>query len=85
MQVHTLSAPQRRMLLELLASERAGEEVLFVGPMMGRDRTASGLCRLRLCDWVDERNIIFTDYGRHVAENLATRLVDGSAYYELVC
>lgn len=85
MQVHTLSAPQRRMLLELLTSERAGEDALYVGTMMGRDRTASGLCRLRLSDWVDEHNIIFTDHGRHVAEALATRLVDRSAYYELVC
>ena len=85
MQVHTLSAAQRRMLLELLAGERAGEDALYVGPMLGRDRTASSLCRLRMTDWVDTQNIVFTDYGRHVAETLATRLVDRSAYYELVC
>jgi hypothetical protein len=85
MHVHILSAPQRRMLLEMLASERAGEDALYVGRTLGRDRTASGLCRLRMTDWVDEQNIIFTDYGRHVAETLATRLVDRSAYYELVC
>lgn len=85
MQVHTLTASQRRMLLELLTSERAGEEALRVGPIMGRDRTASGLCRLRMSDWVDEENIIFTDYGRHVAEALATRLVDRTAYFEMVC
>jgi hypothetical protein len=85
MQVHTLSAAQRRMLLELLASERAGEDALYVGHALGRDRTASGLCRLRMSDWVDEQSIIFTEYGRHVAETLATRLVDRSAYYEMVC
>jgi len=85
MQIHTLSASQRRMLLEMLASERAGEDALYVGHALGRDRTASGLCRLRMSDWVDEQNIIFTDYGRHVAESLATRLVDRSAYYDMVC
>jgi hypothetical protein len=85
MQVHTLSASQRRMLLELLTSERAGEDALYVGPRLGRDRTASGLCRLRMADWVDEQHIIFTEYGRHVAETLATRMVDRSAYYEQVC
>lgn len=85
MQVHTLSAPQRRMLPEMLASERSGEDALYVGHMLGRDRTASGLCRLRMSDWVDEQNVIFTDFGRHVAETLATRLVDRSAYYEQVC
>lgn len=85
MQVHTLSAPQRRMLLELLTSERAGEDVLYVGHVLGRDRTASGLCRLRMSDWVDDRNIIFTEYGRHVAETLASRLVDRSAHRELMC
>ena len=85
MQVHTLSAPQRRMLLEMLASERAGEEELHAGAVLGRDRVASSLCRLRMADWVDDENIVFTDYGRHVAETLATRLIDRSAYYELVC
>lgn len=85
MQVHVLTAAQRRMLLELLTSERAGEDALFVGHTLGRDRTASGLCRMRLSDWVDEENIIFTDYGRHVAETLATRMVDRSAYFEMVC
>jgi hypothetical protein len=85
MQVHTLSASQRRMLLEMLASERAGEEALYVGAMLGRDRTASSLCRLRMSDWVDAESVIFTDFGRHVAETLATRLVDRSAYEEMVC
>jgi hypothetical protein len=85
MKVHTLSAPQRRMLLEMLASERSGEDALHVGPIFGRDRVASSLCRLRMSDWVDAENIVFTEYGRHVAETLATRLVDRSAYYELVC
>lgn len=85
MHIHTLNATQRRMLLEMLASERAGEDALLVGAVMGRDRTASSLCRLRMSDWVDAQNIIFTDYGRHVAESLATRIVDRSAYEEMVC
>lgn len=85
MQVHTLSASQRRMLLEMLASERAGEDALHVGSMLGRDRTASSLCRLRMSDWIDAHSIIFTDLGRHVAETLATRLVDRSAYEGMVC
>jgi hypothetical protein len=85
MQVYVLTAAQRRMLLELLTSERAEEDALFVGHTMGRDRTASGLCRLRLTDWVDEQNIILTDYGRHVAESMVTRMVDRRAYSETVC
>ena len=84
MKVHTLDKKQRRMLLEMLASERAGEDALFVGRHLGRDRIASGLCRLRMSDWVDEQCIVFTAHGRHVAETLATRLVDRSAYAELV-
>ncbi|MEM7156982.1 MAG: hypothetical protein AAF799_29290 [Myxococcota bacterium] len=84
MRVHTVSANQRRMLLELLASERAGEFALFIGRYLGRDRTASELCRLRLSDWVDEQEIIFTAHGRQVAESLANRLVDRYAYAELV-
>ncbi len=82
--MHTLSAPQRRMLLEMLASERSGESALYVGRYFGRDRTASSLCRLRLADWVDEDEIIFTEQGRWLAESLATRLVDRFAYAELV-
>ncbi len=84
MQVHTLSAPQRRMLLEMLVSERAGEDALFVGDYLGRDRTASTLCRLRVVDWVDEQRLIFTDLGRHVAEHLATRLFGRPACAELM-
>jgi hypothetical protein len=85
MHVHVLSAPQRRMLLEMLASERSGEDALYVGHALGRDRTASGLCRLRMSDWVDAQSIIFTDLGRHVAETLATRLVDRTTYDAQLC
>ena len=84
MQVHVLSNKQRRMLLEALTSERAGEDAMFVGRHLGRDRIASGLCRLRTSDWVDESHIILTEYGRHLAERLATRLVDRHAYVELL-
>lgn len=84
MQVHTLSGKQRRMLLETLTSERAGEDALFVGRHLGRDRIASGLCRLRMSDWVDESHIVLTDYGRHVAERLVVRMVDRHAYAELM-
>lgn len=85
MKFHTLTAPQRRMLLEMLASERSGEVALFVGSYLGRDRTASELCRLRMADWVAEQEIIFTEYGRTLAERLAARLVDRTAYAALVC
>ncbi|MCH9685768.1 MAG: hypothetical protein K0V04_30325 [Deltaproteobacteria bacterium] len=68
----------------MLASERSGEDSLFVGTYLGRDEIASVLCRLRMSDWVDPQRIIFTDVGRHVAEGLATRLVDRTAYAELV-
>lgn len=84
MQVHILSGKQRRMLLEALTSERAGEDALFVGHHLGRDRIASGLCRLRVSDWVDDSHIVLTEYGRHLAESLATRLVDRLAYAELL-
>lgn len=85
MKVHSVDARQRRMLLEMLASERAGEDALHVGHYLGRDRTASSLCRLRMADWVDDEQIVFTMLGRHVAESLASRLVSRSGYAELVC
>ncbi len=85
MKVHTLSAPQRRMLLEMLASEREGEHAILVGSFMGRDRTASSLCRLRMADWIDEDEIAFTEQGRWLAESLAARLVDRFASAELMC
>lgn len=85
MQVHTLTAPQRRLLLEMLASERDGESALWVGRMFGRDRAASHLCRMRLADWVDEQEVVFTDEGRWLAETLAARLVDRLAHPELMC
>ena len=52
-EVHTLSAPERRMLLEALASERAGEDWLHVGHW-GRDRVASSLHELAMADWAGE-------------------------------
>jgi hypothetical protein len=75
MDVHTLEAQERRMLLEMLASERAGEEALHVGEWFGRNAVAHALCRLRMTEWVDDDHVAFTPVGRRVAEALAERLV----------
>ncbi|MEX1365009.1 MAG: hypothetical protein AB1Z98_17910 [Nannocystaceae bacterium] len=74
---------QRRMLLEMLVSERSGEDALHVGRHFGRDRTASSLCGLRMSNWVDESHIVFTSYGRQLAEWFAERLVGCVAAAEL--
>lgn len=74
-EVHTLGAAQRRMLLEMLAGERAGEAALHVGRLFGRAATAEQLCGLQLTWWVDRAHVAFTDLGRHVAEALADRLL----------
>jgi hypothetical protein len=73
-EVHTLSAPERRMLLEMLASERAGEVSLHVGHY-GRTRVAAGLVELAMAEWVADDEVVFTDLGHWLAEALAERLV----------
>jgi hypothetical protein len=75
-EVHTLAPAARRMLLEMLASERSGEEALHVGELFDRDRIALELCALEMSRWVSLDHVVFTEYGRHVAEALAARLVD---------
>jgi hypothetical protein len=82
-EVHTLSAPERRMLLEMLASERAGELALHVGHY-GRIRVAASLTELAMAEWVADDEVVFTELGRWLAEALAERLVrrDG---YQLAC
>lgn len=74
MEVHTLDPQERRMLLEMLVSERAGEVALHVGEWFGRNAIAEQLCQLRMSDWVDPRHVAFTEMGRYVAESLAERL-----------
>ena len=81
MDVHTLDASQRRMLLEMLAGERSGEEALHVGEWFNRHATADELCGLRMTQWVDPRHVAFTAIGRRVAEALAERLARPSAAY----
>ena len=76
-EVHTLHPPERRMLLEMLASERSGEDSLHVA-QLGRDETAQRLCQLSMACWTSAETIVFTHYGLHVAESLALRLVDRS-------
>jgi hypothetical protein len=73
-EVHTLSAPERRMLLELLASERAGEYALHVGHY-GRNRVADSLVELLMADRVADDEVVFTEFGRWVAEALAVHLI----------
>lgn len=85
MQMHVLSSSQRRMLLEMLASERAGEDALFVGESFGRDEIAEDLCGLELAAWISHDDVVFTDVGRHVAESLARRLVRADPAHDLAC
>lgn len=73
-EVHVLSAPERRMLLELLASERSGEPAVRV-VHLGRDEIARSLCALQMTGWVSPTEVVFTEYGRTVAESLAARLI----------
>ncbi|MBX7081136.1 MAG: hypothetical protein K1X88_18190 [Nannocystaceae bacterium] len=79
MQVHTLAAPERRMLLEMLASERAGEDALHVGSYLGRSGIAERLCAIDMSEWVDDDHVVFTWVGRCVAEILASHLVQAHA------
>lgn len=74
-EVVTLAADERRMLLEMLASERAGEDSLHVGEQYGRNTTARRLVDLRMTRWSARDCVVFTSYGRHLAESLACRLI----------
>ena len=74
-EVYTLAADERRMLLEMLASERAGEDALHVGEQFGRNLTARRLVDLRMTRWSAQDCVVFTGYGRHLAESLACRLI----------
>lgn len=67
------------MLLELLASERAGEDALVVGNHFGRDGIAASLCELELASWVNPDEAVLTGLGRHVAESFARRLLASDA------
>lgn len=78
-EVVTLAPDERRMLLEMLASERAGEDALHVGEdevgEHGRHRTACRLVDLRMTRLLGLDRVVFTAYGRHLAESLACRLI----------
>lgn len=74
-EVHTIGSPQRRMLLELLASERAGEDALRIGPYHGRAVIARSLSSMKMACWCDPEHVVLTELGRHVAESLAQRLI----------
>ena len=63
------------MLLEMLASERSGEDALHIGRLFGRDRIADGLCAHGMAHRLDSEHLVFTEYGRHLAELLARRIV----------
>ena len=77
-EVVTLAPDERRMLLEMLASERAGEAALHVGEQhgdLGRHLTARRLVDLRMTRFFAVDRVVFTAYGRHLAESLACRLI----------
>ena len=74
-EVHRLAATQRRMLLEMLASERSGEDALHIGQLFGRDRIADGLCEHGMAFRLDSERLVFTELGRHLAELLARQIV----------
>jgi hypothetical protein len=75
MQLQVITAPQRRMLLEMLASERSGEDALYVGAYFGRDQVADSLCDIEMSAWVGPEELVFTHLGRYIAESLASRLL----------
>lgn len=79
-EVYALSNAERRLLLEMLASERCGEDSLDVTELT-RSETADVLCDLRMSRWVSPDSVIFTHYGRAVAETLALRLMNRSDGY----
>lgn len=85
MQFHVLTSAQRRMLLEMLASERSGEEALFVGTHFGREDIADDLCEVDLAAWISPDALVFTNLGHHVAESLARRLVQPDPRFDLSC
>lgn len=85
MQFHVLTSAQRRMLLEMLASERSGEEALFVGTHFGREDIADDLCEVDLAAWISPDELVFTNLGHHVAESLARRLVQPDPRFDLSC
>lgn len=74
-QVHSVSAAQRRMLLEMLASERAGEATLNIRNF-GRRAVARGLTEQDMASEAGPDEIVFTTMGRLIAESLAQRIVD---------
>jgi hypothetical protein len=78
MDVVHLQAPERRMLLEMLAAERSGEDALHVGDCFGRPAIAERLCDWQMSRWVDRAHVCFTAFGRHIAEALADRLAEPS-------
>lgn len=79
MDVVHLEGPERRMLLEMLASERSGEDALHVGERFGRPAVADRLCCWQMSYWVDRAHVCFTAFGRHIAEVLADRLAEPRA------
>lgn len=64
------------MLLEMLASERAGEDALVAGEQFERDLTAERLCDQGMAEHCGFERVQFTRFGRYVAEQLADRIVD---------
>jgi hypothetical protein len=74
MEVVDLQAPERRMLLEMLAAERCGEDVVRIGDCFGRPAIAQRLCGWQMSRWVDRAHVRLTAFGRHIAEALADRL-----------
>jgi hypothetical protein len=64
----------------MLASERCGEDALDVAEF-GRSQIAEALCDLRMSCWVSHDEVMFTHYGRSVAEVLALRLVNRRCGY----
>lgn len=79
-EVYALSDAERRLLLEMLASERCGEDSLDVTEF-SRSETADVLVDLRMSRWVSPDCVIFTHYGRAIAETLALRLINRNDGY----
>ncbi len=72
---YTMSPSERRLLLEMLATEQSGETATFVGED-GRDRVASSLCDLQMARWISCDYVTLTGYGQSIAETLVLRVCE---------
>ncbi|MEM6292272.1 MAG: hypothetical protein AAGA54_13445 [Myxococcota bacterium] len=77
MDVFAPNTDERRMLVEILAAELAGDEPVAVRSSVRR-RTALALSASQLIAWLDPRTIALSPHGRVVARQLADQMLGAS-------